>query len=432
MTDNGRIKADLIVRTSGQLLTCASADGPKRSREMLDAGIIPGGAVAISNGMIKAVGSVSEVEAKFAAAETIDAGNDVICPGFVDPHTHIIYAGTRLDEFEFRITGGDYLEILAGGGGIISTVQQTRQASREELVSQSKGRLSKMLASGTTSAEVKTGYGLDMHTELKMLEAITRLDQTQPVDIVPTFLAAHAVPSEFKDNPDGYVQMICSEMLPQAWQWYQTSHFFADTPFFADVFTETNAFDLAQTRKILERAKTLGFKLKAHVDEFTNLGGSRLGVELQAISADHLDAISDDEIELLSNSQTIGVLTPTVNFNFGSTRFANARKLIDAGCAVALATDYNPGSAPCPSQQMSIAIACRYQKMMPAEAINAATINAAHACGIGLRAGSLEAGKVGDLLILNTTDYRDIAYEFGSNAVRAVVKKGKLIPTGGI
>jgi imidazolonepropionase len=198
-------------------------------------------------------------------------------------------------------------------------------------------------------------------------------------------------------------------------------------PFFADVFCEKNAFDLEQSRRILEKAGSLGFKLKAHVDEFTNLGGARMAIELGAISIDHLDAISDEEIELLANSATIGIVTPTVNFNFGATHFADARKMIDAGCAMALSTDYNPGSAPCPSQPLAMAIACRYQKLLPSEAFNAVTVNAAFAAGVGERVGSLEAGKQADILILDTRDYRETAYEFGGNFVLTVIKRGRIL-----
>jgi imidazolonepropionase len=285
-----------------------------------------------------------------------------------------------------------------------------------------------MLASGTTTAEIKTGYGLDTETELKMLRVIEELDRAHSVDVVPTFLAAHAVPPEFKMNADGYVGLICGEMLPKVWDWYQNSHFAVDgTPFFADVFCEKNAFDIEQTRRILETASGLGFGLKAHVDEFTNLGGSSLGIGLGAVSIDHLDAISGDEMHKLAAANTIGIVTPTVNFNFGSAHFADARSLIDYGCAVAISTDYNPGSAPCPSQPMAMAIACRYQKLLPAEAINAATINAAFACGKGESKGSVEVGKAADLLILKTKDYREVSYLFGGNLVGTVIKSGEVI-----
>jgi imidazolonepropionase len=421
------MNVDLLIKTAGQLVTCASPAGAKRGAEMANVGVIDGGAVAVLDGRIAAVGNAADIEREHSASQTIDAGNDVVCPGFVDPHTHIVFAGDRLDEFELKIKGADYLDILAAGGGILSTVRNTRAASVDQLVEASRVRLDKMLECGTTTAEIKTGYGLDLETELKMLLAIERLDREHPIDIIPTFLAAHAVPPEFKGNSAGYVELICDEMLPAAWEWYENSHFFKSTPFFIDVFTEKNAFDLEESRRILSHAGELGYSIKAHVDEFTNLGGSRLAVEMGATSIDHLDAISDDEIELLAESNTVGIVTPTVNFNFGSSHFADARKLIDHGCSIAVSTDYNPGSAPCPSQPLAMAIACRYQKLLPAEAMNAVTINAAYAAGVGDRAGSIEVGKSADLLVLATSDYRESAYEFGGRIIRQLIKRGKVI-----
>ncbi|MBV6497077.1 MAG: imidazolonepropionase [Acidobacteria bacterium ACB1] len=421
--------ADLLIHNIGQLVTCRSTDGrAKHGASMLDASIIGNGAVAIADGKISAVGTLDEVEAEYSSTEKIDAGGKAVTPGFVDPHTHIVYSGDRLGEFELKIRGAEYLEILAAGGGIISTVTNTRAASLHELVDGALKRLDKMLACGTTTAEIKTGYGLDPETELKMLRVIERLDQEHAIDIVPTFLAAHTVPPEFKGNTDGYVDLICGEMLKAAWEWYEASHFLANgTPFFCDVFTEKNAFDRTQTERILGTAKDLGFRIKAHVDQFTNLTGSQLAIETGAVSIDHLDAISDDEIKLLAKSDTIGVVIPTENFSAGKTQFAPARKLIDTGCAVAISTDYNPGSAPCPSQQMAIAIATRYQKLLPSEALNAVTVNAAFAIGLGSSHGSIEVGKQADLLILDCEDYRQIAYEFGGNLVASVIKRGQIV-----
>ena len=420
--------ADLIINNAEQLVTCASGGKPKRGDEMLDVGIIENGAVAIADGKFVGVGASADVLRDFESGEMIDAGGQVVCPGFVDPHTHIVYAGNRLNEFELKIKDADYLEILGQGGGIISTVRQTREASVERLVEQGISRLNKMLKAGTTTVEIKTGYGLDVETELKMLAVIETLDKTHPVTIVPTFLAAHTVPPEFNDNANAYVDLICNEMLPLAWKWYEQSHFAANgTPFFCDVFTEKNAFDLEQSRRVFATAKQLGFMLKAHVDQFTNLGGSRVSIESNAVSIDHLDAISDEEIAQLAASDTVGVVIPTENFNAGKTQFAPARKLIDNDCAVAISTDYNPGSAPCPSQPMSMAIACRYQKLLPSEAMNAATINAAHAIGLGETHGSIEVGKQADILIFDCDDYRQIAYEFGGNLVSKVFKAGNLV-----
>jgi imidazolonepropionase len=394
---------------------------------MLDPGIVENGAIAIADGKILGVGGSAVILDSYSSDNVIDADGRVVCPGFVDPHTHIVYAGDRLNEFELKIKGADYLEILTSGGGIVSTVKQTRAATVEALVEQSLTRLDKMLACGTTTVEIKTGYGLDAETELKMLEVITELDRRHSINIVPTLLAAHAVPPEYKENSEKYINLICDTMLSSAWKWFVGSTFYGRTPFFCDVFCEKGAFTLVQSRKILETAKSLGFKLKAHVDQFTNLGGSKLAIEAGATSIDHLDAISDDEIKLLSKSDTIGIVIPTENFSAGKVQFADARELIDSGCAVALSTDFNPGSAPCPSQPMAMAIACRYQKLLPSEALNAATINAAYAVGLGNKLGSLEVGKQADLLIFDTADYRQIAYEFGGNLVSSVISKGKVV-----
>ena len=415
---------DLIIIHAAELVTCASDGKPKRGTAMRELGTIMDGAVAIADGRIVGVGETAAILPAFEADKVINAEGRVVCPGFVDPHTHIVYAGDRLDEFEMKIRGADYLEILTGGGGIISTVKKTRAASADQLIEQGLARLDKMLACGTTACEIKTGYGLDAAAELKMLDVIAELDKSHPIDIVPTFLAAHAIPPEHKGDPDFYVDEICQTMLAAAWEWYERSHFFGRVPFFCDVFCESGAYSLDQSRRIIETAEELGFGIKAHVDQFTNLGGSRLAIACGASSIDHLDAISDSEVAELADSETIGVVIPTENFNGGKTHFADARKMIDAGCAIALSTDYNPGSAPCPSQPMAMAIACRYQKLLPSEVLNAATINAAFAIGLGETHGSLSVGKNADLVILDCGDHRQLAYEFGGDQVRNVIKNG--------
>ncbi len=422
--------ADLILSTTGQLVTCRSGASPKKGAAMSDVGIVSRGAVAIKDGKIVGVGPADAILPEFDSNESISFGDHVICPAFVDPHTHIVFAGDRLDEFEMKIRGTEYLDILKSGGGINSTVKETRAAKFSSLVAESNLRLDKMIEYGTATAEIKTGYGLDTATELTMLSVIETLDEISHADLVPTLLAAHAIPREFRDRPDAYVDLVCSDILPKAWAWYGGSRFAASgVPFFIDVFCEKNAFDLKQTKRIISGASKFGFAIKAHVDEFTNLGGSTFAIQIGAVSIDHLDAISDEEIDLLSKSKTVGVVTPTVNFNLGSCDFAPARKMIDHGCAIAMSTDYNPGSAPCPSQQMTMAIACRYQRLLPAEALNAATINAAWAIGLGERTGSIEIGKNADLLVLDCKDYRQAAFEFGGNLVSSRFKNGKSIET---
>ena len=458
------MKADLIIHNAGQLVTCASNGKPKRLSQMQDVGIVENGALAIAEGKIIGIGKTKEIHKQFKSENAIDAKGKVVCPAFVEPHTHIVFAGNRLDEFELKIKGADYLEILENGGGILSTVRQTREASLKDLVKQSLKRLDKLLELGVTTCEVKTGYGLDTETELKMLAAIFALDKIHTIDLLPTFLPAHAVPPEYKGRENDYVDLICDEMLPSAMRLYvldkldfekieskiaeqqklqevsgksagmgaygipesEQLSIWQNNPFFVDVFCEKNAFNLEQSKRVLETGKRWGMKIKAHVDEFTNLGAARMAIELGATSIDHLDATSDEEVALLAKSNTIGIVTPTVNFNFGSAHFADARRMIDAGCAIAVSTDYNPGSAPCPSPALAMAIACRYQKLLPSEAFNAATINAAFGVGLGEKTGSLEIGKRADVLILDTKDYREPAYEFGGNFVEKAFKNGKI------
>jgi len=420
-------QVDLLITHAGQLITCAS-EGPKRYEAMRDVGIIEDGAVAVQDGVILEVGESAALEARYHARETLDARGRVVMPGFVDAHTHVVYAGDRVAEFEMRIQGATYMEIMAAGGGIVSTMRAVREATIDQLVDETRQRLDAMLALGTTTVEVKTGYGLSTEAELKLLEAIARLDQTHPATLVPTFLGAHAVPPEFKGRTDAYVNLVVEEMIPAAAAWYASSHFARDdTPFFCDVFCEAGVFDVDQSRCVLTAGKAHGMLPKLHADEFENLGGVSLAVEMEATSVDHLDVTPEEEIARLADSDTVGVVIPAVNFNLGSCHFADARGLIDAGVALALATDINPGSAPCPSMPMVMAIATRYQRLLPAEALNAATINAAYAVGLGDVVGSLQPGKRADILILNTRDYRHLAYEFGVNPVVTVIKAGEPI-----
>jgi imidazolonepropionase len=392
---------------------------------------IPDGALAIAAGKIVAVGTTAQIGSEFTADQVISAQGKVVCPGFVDCHTHLVYAGDRLMEFEMRIGGASYLEIMAAGGGIVRTAQAVRNASVAQLVAESLSRLQSMLALGTTTAEVKTGYGLTAQSELHMLEAIGALAQQQPVTLAPTFLGAHAIPAEYKADPQAYTELVIREMLPAAAEWYRQSVFFQrELPFFCDVFCEQNAFTLAQSRQVLIAGKALGMQVKIHADEFTSLGGVGLAVELGAVSVDHLDVTTAQDFARLAGSAAVGVMLPAVNFNLGSSHFASARAFLAAGGALALSTDINPGSAPCPSLPFVMALACRYQKLSPTEALHAVTINAAHALGLGHRVGSLEVGKQADFLLLQTNDYRALAYEFGGNLVEQVWKAGEQVIVG--
>ena len=419
------MNCDTLIFNIGQLLTCGGESVPRRGSAMGDIGLITDGAVAIRDGRIVEVGVSDEMRAKYSAVMQIDAQGKVVLPGFVECHTHIVYGGDRLDEFELRIKGADYMEILAAGGGILSSVAKTRNATLDELVASGAARLAKLIRNGVTTCEIKTGYGLDAETEFRMLDAIIAIGKNADIDVIPTFMPAHAIPPEFKERADEYVDLICDVMLPEVARRYDLN--IAPAGIFVDVFCERNAFDLAQSQRILKTAKSLGFGIKAHVDEFTNLGGARMAIGLGAVSIDHLDAISDEEIGLLADSPTVGVVTPTVNLNFGSHEFADARKLIDRGCALALSTDFNPGSSPCPSPLAAMAIAARYQKLMPAETVVAATINAAYATGVGDSCGSIETGKLADMVVYDCMDYRELVYEFGHSRILNVIKKGRVL-----
>jgi imidazolonepropionase len=325
-----------------------------------------------------------------------------------------------------RLAGASYMEIMNAGGGILSTVRHTRSASVDELVDQARGRLTRMLEHGTTTAEVKTGYGLEIGSELRMMEAILRLDDENPVELIPTFLGAHAIPAEFSDDPDGYTDLICDEMLPSLVSWWEDNAGKRPLPF-VDVFCENGAFNLEQSRRILEYAKELGFRLKIHADEFDGLGGTGLAVELGATSADHLVRTPKEDIEALGASQTVAVSLPCTPFGLAESDYTPAKAILEAGGILALATDLNPGTAWCESMQFPIALACRYMYLTPAHAIAAATINAAAAVAQADSIGSLEPGKQADVLILDTPDYRHLGYRFGVNLVSTVIKRGKIV-----
>jgi imidazolonepropionase len=423
------MQADLLIRNIGQLVTCGGATGPRRGAQLREIGLVPGGAVAVAGERILAAGVEGDVFAAFSARETLDAGGRVVMPGFVDPHTHLPWSGERAAEFEMRVGGATYMQIMAAGGGITSTMRDTRLATLEGLAAETERRLDRMLAAGTTTAEAKTGYGLETAAELKQLDVLAGLQASHPVDLAPTLLGAHAVPPEYRDRPDAYVDLLVEEMLPAAWERWTAlrSSFDSDWPIYCDVFCEEGAFDLAQSRRILEAARDLGFGLKMHVDEFAPLGGTPLAVELRAVSADHLVTTPPEHIALLAGSKTIGVSLPGTPFGLAQCDYTPARALIDQGGALALATDLNPGTCWCESMQFIVALACRYLRLLPAEALAAATINAAYAIGLGDRVGSLEPGKLADLLVLDTDDYRMLGYRFGGNLVRTVIKRGKVV-----
>jgi len=412
----------LLIHNTSQLLTLKG--GPQRGEHLGNLGIIEDGALLIEGETIQAVGPGEEILSQYPDAAKRDAGGKTLLPGLVDPHTHLVWAGDRADEFTQRLEGKTYLEILEGGGGILSTVRATRHASIETLVQEAKRRAELAFAYGTTTAEVKTGYGLDLAAEIKQLEAILALEREVPLDLVPTFLAAHAVPPEFKGRADDFVDAICRKMLPTLKDWWAANASEKPLPF-VDVFCERGAFDLAQSRRILEAARELSFPLKIHADEFENLGGASLAADLGATSADHLVKTSQEDITALSQSETVAVSLPGTPFGLNETDHTPAQEILKAGGCLALATDTNPGTSWCESMQFILALACRKLGLTPAQAIAAATVNAAAALNLENQIGSIEPGMQADLLLLSVDDYRQLGYRFGTNLVAIVVKRGR-------
>lgn len=413
----------MLLHSSSQLLTLAG--GPQRGKALGTLGIIENGAVVVRDEKIVAVGATAELKSSFPNEPTLEASNCVLMPGFVDPHTHVIWGGDRANEFEMKMAGKPYLEILAEGGGILSTVRQTRTTSIEALIAQTRPRLLRMFAHGTTTVEAKTGYGLQTATELRLLKALLTLNDETPLDLAITFLGAHAIAPEFEGDPQGYTELVCETMIPMLKQWWGTHAPRLPLPF-VDVFCEDKAFDLKQSRQILTKAKSLGFPLKIHADEFANIGGVSLAVELGAASADHLVKTSDADIAALGRSDTVAVALPCTPFGLAEKEYTPAIKLIEAGAILALATDCNPGTSWNESMQMAIALSCRYMGLTPAQAIAASTINSAHAIRMSERIGSIEAGKQADMLILSVPDYRYLGYRYGTNLVKQVIKRGQV------
>ena len=414
---------DLLVHSAGQVCVVPPHDGPQRGAALGDLGLLAGGAVAVDGGRVVAVGPTAALRARFRAEAMIDAGGRCVVPGFVDPHTHLPWQGDRAGEFEQRLAGASYMEIMAAGGGIMSTVRRTRAASVADLVADNRPRLARMLRHGTTSAEAKTGYGLETAAELRQLDAIMALSAAQPVELTPTFLPAHAVPAEFAGNTDGYVDYLIADTLPAGAAWMRAR----DVVLFCDVFCEAGVFDLAQTRRILEAAAALGYRLKVHADEFVGLGGTRLAVELGAVSADHLVSTPAEDIAALGRGDTVAVGLPGTPFGLAHRDYTPAKDILAAGGALALATDCNPGTCWCESMQMVIALACRYMGLTQAQALAAATLNAAYAIGRGHEVGSLSPGYAADLLILDVDDYRQLGYRFGTNLAQTVIKRGQVV-----
>lgn len=417
------MKADLIIKHARQLVTSKNASGrPKVGRELQQLEVITDGAVAVCGDTIAAVGTTAQVMAEVEIAEktqVIDASNKILVPGLVDPHTHLVFGGSRENELDLKLKGIPYLEILAQGGGILSTVQATRKASKEELVKTGIKFADQMLAQGTTTAEAKSGYGLTPEDEIKTLEAIREISQKHPLDLVPTFLGAHAVPKEYQGNSDRYLDLVIEEMIPKV-----AADGLAE---FCDVFCEKGVFSVEQSKKVLDAGLAKGLVPKIHADEIVPLGGAELAAELEAASADHLLVISEKGIAAMAEKRTMAVILPGTTFYLREDHYAPARRMIEAGVPLALASDFNPGSCPNNSLQIIMTIACLYLNMTPAEVLNAMTINAAHAIRRAEQIGSIEKGKKADVVIFDAPNYQYLAYRFGSNLVQTVVKNGRIV-----
>jgi len=412
-------KVDILIVNASELITLAGGnEKPRIGREMRELGVIKGGCVAIKDGRVVAVGRTVDVRKTVRAETVINASGKTVMPGFVDPHTHLVFAGSREDEFQMRVEGASYMDILKAGGGILKTVRETRKASVDELLGFGLNTLDVMLRHGTTTVEVKSGYGLTTRDELKILGVIKRLNQLHAVDVVPTFMGAHAVPPEYKTNQEDYVNLVVEEMIPKVAE--------KGLAEFCDVFCENGVFTVEQSRRILEAGKSHGLKPKVHADELSAYGGAELAASVEAISAEHLLFASDAGLKAMAEKGVIAVLLPAAAFSLMSGRYANARKMIDYGLPVALGTDFNP-SCWAESQQLVISFACHFMKMTPAEAITAATINAAHAIGRAKEVGSIEVGKKADIIVLNAPNHLFLGYRFSVNLVDKVIKNGRLV-----
>ena len=402
----------MAVVECGQLVSLAGPRRPRTGAEMRELGIVKGGALLVRDGRIEQVGKIEIPQ----GCEVVDARGRVVMPGFVDAHTHPVFAGARVEEYEMRAAGATYREIAAAGGGIRSTVRLTRAATEDELVAAGKRYAKWFLRGGTTAVEAKSGYGLSIEDELKILRAIRRLSRETPLDYIPTFLGAHETPDEFQADREGYLRLVVEEMLPRVVA--------AGLAEYCDVFCEPGVFSLEQTRRVLAAAKARGLQLRLHADQLSLSGGAVLAAEMGAVTADHLENTDERGIAAMRQAGVQPVLLPGSVYALGLTRYPAARAMLDAGLAVVLATDFNPGSSPTTSMPMVLSLASTQMKMTPAEAITAATINAAYSVGRGRELGSLETGKRADFVLYDVEDYRDIAYFFGIDHVAKVYSRG--------
>jgi imidazolonepropionase len=420
--NTGALENSFLITGAAQLLTLRE-HGPRRGAALSNLGMLKDGALLIRDGLIAAVSARAKLEGlpEARTAEKLDVGGRVVLPGFVDSHTHLIHAASRAEEYELKIAGASYEEIARKGGGILNSVKRLRAATSEALKKRARAALREFAACGTTTIEAKSGYGLDVASELKILRLHRELGAEQPLEIVSTFLGAHVVPAEYRRKPKGateYVTLLVERLIPEV----------ADRKLaeFCDVFCDRGAFSREQSRRILDAGKRRGLAPRLHAEQLSRTGATQLAVELQAASCDHLEQVNRGDIAALANSDTVATLLPGCDFHLGLKRYAPARALIDAGAVVALATDYNPGTSPTLSMPMILSLACTQLRMTPAEAIVAATLNGAYALHRGKQIGSLEAGKAADFAVFDVEDYREIPYYFGVNKCWMTVKRGQV------
>ncbi len=410
------MQIDILITNIGQLLPM-DKKGPVKGRDMTMLTVWNDAAIGIKGDQVVWIGSTKE-SSILEASKTIDANGRLVTPGLVDPHTHLVFGGSREEEMALKQQGVPYLDILKQGGGILSTVRATREATYQELLEKALFHLDRMAMHGITTVEAKSGYGLDAVTELKQLRVVKEATTVHPLDIVSTFLGAHAIPPDYRDDPEAFLTDM-SELFDVIKQ--------ENLAEFIDIFTETGVFSIVQSRRYLLKAKEKGFGLKIHADEIDPLGGTELAVELGAISGDHLAVTSDEGIQKLANSQTIGVILPGTSFYLGKDDYARARDMIDAGAAIALATDFNPGSSVTENLQLIMAIAALKLNLSPEEIWHAVTVNAAHAIGRGEQAGRIAIGRKADIVIWDAPNYKYIPYHFGVNHTNTVIKNGKVL-----
>ena len=398
--------------------------GPRRGAALSNIGVIRDGAILVRDGMIAAVGPSSKIEKRKESkkAEKLDVGGRVVLPGFVDAHTHLIHAASRAEEYELKIRGASYEEIARKGGGILNSVKKLRAATAEKLKGLARGFLQQFAEYGTTTIEAKSGYGLDVTSELRILSLQKELDAEQPLEIVSTFLGAHVVPEEFRGKAGGtrqYLELLTQELIPEV-----AGNGLAE---FCDVFCERGAFSVADSRHVLQAGKLRGLVARVHAEQLSHTGATRMGIEMDAASCDHLEYLSPADIRALGKSRTVATLLPGCDFHLGLERYAPARELIEAGAIVALATDFNPGTSPTLNMAMILSLACSRLRMTPAEAITAATINAAYSLGWDKKIGSIEDGKQADLAVFEVADFREIPYYFGVNTCWMTIKRGEIV-----